>query len=441
MLQLRCGRGISFLLAALLAGCAVPEPAPLQGTWHDLMAAGRPPILKDSGEVDQDLLGWQKLQQERAATDQERLGRQPKVTAAFVDLAIRDALFEISNQAKIPIVVDQAVAGNVTLDLKGLPFESALRLIVFSGGYAYSTDGFAYFVGVIDPNSPSYSTLTTSRVLPTYLPPKQIVASVNKAYAPFLSFAEGTNRIVLTGPTSVLDRLEADIRMIDRAPAQILIEALIVETKTGNDHDMGLEYSAASASIEKTLTTDNDRTTKNLQQIDVIGRLSLTFNLLASKNLAIVRSNPKIIATNGVPAEIRSQVESYVLITRPGATFFQTNLEIIKSGTILKVTAVVTRNDEIELTLDPEVSDVVGISADASGNLPVISRRGVKSTVRLKNRDVLVIGGLYQDASRDISRGLPFLKDMPLLNILGGKVESRSSASELLIFVSPKVVR
>jgi len=433
--------GASAVLFFVLAGCRQLQQAPLNREWSDLAGRARSPILADSREEDKDLLGWQKLVEERLQSDRERLEKQPKVTGAFVDLPIRDALFEISNQTKVPIVVDQSVTGTVTLDLKNVPLESALRLIVFAGGYAYSTDGGAYFVGVADPNSVGYASLTTSRIIPTYLPPKQVVASLNKAYAPYLSFAEGVNKLVLTGPSAILDRLESDVRLIDRAPVQVLIEVLVIETKLGNDLDVGLDYSRLELELEQRLATDNNRATFNLNELDVIGRLALTFNLLAEKNMATVRSHPKIVTSNGTPAEIRSQVESYVLITRPGITFFQTNLEIIKSGTTLKVTPSVTRNDEIELILEPEVADVVGITADASGGLPVISRRSVKSTVRLKNGDVLVIGGLYQEASRDISRGLPFLKDLPILNLAVGKQDRRTSSSELLIFVSPKVIK
>ncbi len=436
------------LLAALAAGCGgfeYPEEPPVHEApkkeWAQLQARGRPPILKDPREEDGDLLGWQKLAQERAQAERERLAKQPKVTAAFVDLPIRDALFEVSTQTKIPIVADQTVTGTVTLDLKDVPFETVLRMAVFAGGYAYSTDGFAYYVGLPDPNSAGYSLLTASRVVPTYLAPKQIAASLNKAYAGYLSFGEGANKITLTGPSYVLDRLEADIRMIDRPPVQVLIEVLVVETKTTDLHDFGLDYSAASVSIEQRLRSDNDPDTFNLNQLDVIGRLALTFNLMAERNQATVRSHPKIVTTSGAAAEIRSLVESYVLITRPGVTFFQTNLEIIKAGTILKVTPVVTRNDEIELALEPEVSDVVGISNDATGGLPVISRRAVKSSVRLRNGDVLVIGGLYNENLRDVARGIPFLKELPIVNLFTGKQEKRGASSELLIFVSPKVVR
>jgi type II secretory pathway component GspD/PulD (secretin) len=433
------------VLAAVLAGCSgvdrwLEEP-PQNSEWSDLKARGRSPILRDPKEEDQDLLGWQKVVQERQEADRARLARQPKVTASFVDLTIRDALFEMSNQTKIPIVVDQTVTGNVTLDLKDVPFESALRLLVFAGGYAYSTDGFAYFVGLPDPNSASYSMLTASRVLPTYLPPKLLVTGLNKAYASYVSFVEGTNKIVLTGPSVILDRLEADLRLLDRPPVQVQIECLVVETKYGNDYDLGLEWTAAQAAVEQRLRSDNDRTTPTLNQLDIVGRLAMTFNILEQRNLATIRSHPKIVTTNGTPAEIRSIVENYVLITQPGVTLFQTNLEIIKAGTILKVTPLVTRNDEIELTLEPEVSDVVGISNQTTGNLPVISRRAVKSTVRLKNNEVLIIGGLYQDSLRDAVKGLPFLKDVPVVNLLAGRQDRREISSELLIFVSPKVIK
>jgi type II secretory pathway component GspD/PulD (secretin) len=413
----------------------VPEP-----TYKKMVAQARPPILRQpQQEEDEDLLGWQKLLAERKRQDEERLAKQPKVTAAFVDLGIRDALFEISNQAKIPVVVDGTVSGNVTMDLKAIPFETALRMIVFAGNYAYSTDGTAYYVGTLDEKTANYSVLTSQRVIPTYMPPKQIVASLNKAFANYFSFSEGTHKLVLTGPTSILDRLEEEIRLLDRPPVQVQIEVLVVETKFGSDFDVGLDYGKIEATLERQNTQDFGKTTVN--QLDMIGKLAATFNFLQEHRKAVIRSHPKVVTTSGTAAEIRSLVESYVLIVRPGVAAFTSNLEIIKAGTHLKVTPVVTRNNEIELTLEPEVSDVVGISPEASGSLPVVSRRAVKSTIRLKNGDVVIIGGLYQDNLQSISRGLPFLKEIPIVNIFSGKQDGKGSASELLIFVSPKVVK
>lgn len=433
------------LLLLILGACAGGPSEESEGRkeFELIRQRAKAPIIRNGTEEDADLLGWKKLQDERIKTEQDRLSKQPKVTANFVDMPLRDAIFEISMQAKIPVVVDQTVAGDVTINLEDVPFETALRLLVFSGNYAYSTDGRAYFVATLDPKSPTFVTLTTTRMIPTYMPPKMIAASLSKAYTDYLSYAEGTNMIVLTGPSSILDRIEEDVRLLDRPPVQVLIDVLVVETKLGTDHDIGLEYSKLMMEFEENRRADNNDNTFDLEQLDIVSRLSLTFDLLASKQKASIKSHPKIVTSNGVPAEIRSLTEQYVIILRTGTNFNQANLEVIKSGTTLKVTPVVTRNDEIELILEPEVADVIGVT-DQNGTgqtLPVISRRGVKSTVRVRNGDVIIIGGLYEEVARNVRRGLPFLKDVPILNILTSRDVESASSTELLIFVSPKVLK
>jgi type IV pilus assembly protein PilQ len=433
---------IAFLgMALLLGGCSSPE-TPATKDWSDFTSRARPVIIRDPSAPDEDIQGLQREQEERARAEEARLATQPKVTAAFVDLPIRDAILEISNQTKTAIVLDQTVTGNITLDLKQVPQETALRMVIFPGGYAYTREGPTYFVGTPDPTNRTFMTLTTSRIVSTYLPPKLIVASLNKAFASYLSHSEGTNKLVLTGPSSILDRLETEIRLLDRPPAQIQIEALVVETKIGNDFNLGLDYSKIETTLQKELHADTS--TKTDRKLDVIGKLSLGFEFLASQNRARINSNPKVVTTSGTAAEIKSLFETYVVINRPGASFVSTELQIIKSGTMLKVTPVITRNDEVELTVEPEVATVVGVSTDpndASNNLPIISRRSVKSTVRLKSGDVLVIGGLYEEQMMKLASGIPFLKDMPVLSVLAGKEEHSTNTSELLIFISPKVLK
>lgn len=436
---------LAALAAGWLAGCSSTPEEHLEGhkSLQEMLGNAKAPIIRSGAETDADLDGWKKLQEERKKAEDDRLSKQPKVTANFVDMPLRDAIFEISTQAKIPVVVDQSVAGDVTLNLEDVPFETALRLLVFSGNYAWSREGAAYFVATLDPKSPTFATLTTTRIIRTYHPPKLIATSLSKAYADYITYSEGTNVMVLTGPTSILDRIEEDLQLIDRPPLQVLIDVLVVETKIGSEHDLGLEYSKLVMEFEESRRLDNSDNTFDFEQLDITSRLTIAFDLLAAKNKASIKSHPQIVTSNGVPAEIRSLTEQYIVILRGGTTFTSANLEVIKSGTTLKVTPVVTRNGEIELTLEPEVADVIGVT-DQNGTgqtLPVISRRGVKSTVRVRNGDVIIIGGLYEENARTVRRGLPFLKDVPVLNILTSREVDKVQSSELLIFVSPKILK
>lgn len=425
-------------LFAMLLGCNSPYERTAPDDFPNLAAHARPMVMRDLRKDGKPSSEWQHLIEEQRKRDRQRLEQQPKVSAAFVELPIRDALFEISNQSKIPVVVDQSVTGNVTLNLPEVPFETALRLIVFAGGYAYSTDGESFFVGSLDPNSPNYTRLTSTRVLHTSLAPKELVNGLNKAYAPFISFSEGMNQIILTGPTSVLDRLEADVRLLDRPAVQILIEVLVVETRTGSDLALGLDFGRLEATLEKRFQFQDG--TRTIDQLDIIGRVALAFDYLATKDMARIRSHPKVVTTDGTPAEIRSLVESYVLITRPGVVV-SSDIQIIRSGTTLKVTPRITRDDEIELTIEPEVADVVGVTGQNGAALPVINRRYARSVVRVRNGDVIILGGLYEEQLRDIRKGIPFLKDVPILQYAFGRTDSAARETELLIFVSPKVLK
>ncbi|MBI4563762.1 MAG: hypothetical protein HY716_03595 [Planctomycetes bacterium] len=430
-------------MAFVLASCRSTEEAPLRAGNFIKDLKSLSPETASAAASDENLHRWRDLQKRRKKTEEERLARQPKVSMTLNNAPIREALLQIAQQAGVNIVMDQTLAGHVTLKLHDAPLETAIRLVAFAGNTTYSTDGCNYYVGTLDPTAPNFSMYSTTRVIPTYQPPKQVVARLNKAYANYLAYAEGTNLLTLTGPTAVLDRLEADIWQVDQAPIMVLIEVLIAEVKTGDGIDVGLDYSQIQAAIEQKKKSDNDRSTFNLNQLDVMGRLALAFDILESRNIATIRSRPHIVTANGTPAEIRSLVESYVhvFIQPPGLPVLSSGLQIIKSGTTLHVTPTVTRNGEIELVLEPELADVVGITPANIGSLPVINRRGAKSVVRVKDGGVAIIGGLYEENSRRINRGLPFLKDVPVVNIFTSKQEHHYATTELLIYVSPKILR
>ena len=160
---------------------------------------------------------------------------------------------------------------------------------------------------------------------------------------------------------------------------------------------------------------------------------------LATAGLATVLARPNVTAVSGETASFFSGGE-YPLPAgfEDGAIIF----EYKKYGVLLDFVPTIVDSGRIVLTVRPEVSQrsdtdsltVVGI------DIPVINVRRAETTVEVGNGESIVIAGLYRDQSEAVEAGVPFLKDIPLINLLFGTQTVRSNATELIVVVTARLV-
>ena len=159
---------------------------------------------------------------------------------------------------------------------------------------------------------------------------------------------------------------------------------------------------------------------------------------LATAGLATVLARPNVTAVSGETASFFSGGE-YPLPAgfEDGAIIF----EYKKYGVLLDFVPTIVDSGRIVLTVRPEVSQrsdtdsltVVGI------DIPVINVRRAETTVEVGNGESIVIAGLYRDQSEVVEAGVPFLKDIPLINLLFGTQTVRSNATELIVVVTARL--
>ncbi len=110
-------------------------------------------------------------------------------------------------------------------------------------------------------------------------------------------------------------------------------------------------------------------------------------------------------------------------------------------GISLLIAPKISDDDQIVMTLDPQVSLVTGYLNTDAGNYPQISSREARTTVCVKNGSTLAIGGLIQDNEiRNMSK-LPILGNLPFLGQLFSHVNTTKSRTEVVMFLTPKIVR
>ncbi len=262
---------------------------------------------------------------------------------------------------------------------------------------------------------------------------------------------ERTNAIVVTDMASNVRRL---IKMADaldvRAP-QVLIEALIMEITLTDETKLGVEWSN-TGNFTSHDHTFNTQTSQGFSLSDFIseglkyslirddGKLSGVIQALATNKDVNILSTPHIMTLNNQPAVIRVGEEVPILTQTRNIQGGETIRSYdYKSVAIeLEVTPRINVDREVLLKVHPLVKKILGFNAEL--NAPILANREAQTVVSIKSGQTVVIGGLMKDDRASSVSKVPLLGDIPLLGMLFRKQGNTREKTELLVFITPRVV-
>ncbi|MBA0429644.1 MULTISPECIES: type IV pilus secretin PilQ family protein [Stenotrophomonas] len=172
--------------------------------------------------------------------------------------------------------------------------------------------------------------------------------------------------------------------------------------------------------------------------------LDVELSAMQEESRGEVISNPRVVTTNQREALIKQGKEiGYVTISGGGAGGIATpNVQFKEVVLELKVTPTITNDNRVFLNMQVKKDEVDQlIQLDGYGTVPSINRREVNTAVLVEDGQTVVIGGVYEFTDRNSINKVPFLGDVPFLGNLFKKRGRNKDKAELLVFVTPKVLR
>lgn len=252
--------------------------------------------------------------------------------------------------------------------------------------------------------------------------------------------------------------IEGMLRKVDIIPLQVLIEATIAEVTLNDKLNYGTQFflggklrgtlSQASSGETGTIATVAGNAigaAENFPGFVLNNGVREVINALASVTQIKVLSSPQVMVLDNEPA--RLQVGNIVpILTQSQQSTLTANAPIVNSidyrdtGVILVVTPRVNSGGLVTLDLSQEVSDVLSTT---TGNIdsPTFDQRLIRTRVAVQDGQTVGLAGLIRDNDSQMNAGIPVLKDIPLLgSLVSGQTNSRDR-TELLVLITPHVVR
>lgn len=363
------------------------------------------------------------------------------VNNVFFDTFITDAIRDISLQTGVPILADATVTGFVTLDLLDVPLPEALRQVAISGGYTVKWMEGYYIIGSATPGSPLYHMLSvTERIKLSHLNAANLPNMLVPAFRDMVRVDPTTNSAIVTGPPETVARIIDDLRKMDVAPYQVRIDALITEVTSQGRANLGLDWSWREQSNEQGIAVQFANLVGSLGYSITGGmdRFLAELRAQVSAGNAKIRANPNLVTVEGKPASLFVGKQNYYRIVSGTSDAQVTRLEPIEAGVTLEITARVSDDGWILLEIAPSVSDVQGNNV---GDLPVIGRRRVSTTVRVRDGETIGIGGLLQELEVETTSRVPILGSLPIIGRLFSVERTQVDETEVIILITPAILR
>jgi type IV pilus assembly protein PilQ len=169
--------------------------------------------------------------------------------------------------------------------------------------------------------------------------------------------------------------------------------------------------------------------------------LDLELSALQAEGRGEVVSNPRVITANQQEAIIKQGDEIGYQTTQVSGGVAQTTVNFKEVVLELKVTPTITNDGRVFLALAVKKDEVAELLQTPQGVVPAITKREINTAVLVQDAETVVLGGVYEISSREDLQKVPFLGDVPVLGNLFRNKNKTTSKAELLIFVTPKLLR
>ncbi len=265
------------------------------------------------------------------------------------------------------------------------------------------------------------------------------------------------NVLIITEANDKVKGILEFLKEVDKPVPQILVEARIVEVTLDSDLEYELNHTffhrtgGGSAFLKDsgiTLTTpgSSPNTTEG-SLLNVMSwqqntkRLDTFIRLLITKGKARILSSPNLIVSSGDQASIITGEEVPVqssTVTSGGVT---TSTTFKRVGIKLRVTPQQIIGNTVRLEVNPEVSTVTGFTTGPSGtSSPIVAIRNVRTTLSMKDGEILTIAGLLRSEERRVVRKVPVLGSIPLLGLLFQSRRHQTVKTQLVFFLRVNIL-
>lgn len=445
-------------------------PAEFHEPRHHVGGTARASVSRDT-EISSDLVQSAEPSGKSLGTVRVYKGR--KVTLEFADAEVRKIFQLLSEVSNKNFVLGDDVTGTISIKLVNVPWDQALDIILDAKGLDKREDGNIViikgkgkFKSDIELEQENKKALTRSMEMrtETFSVNYANIADIRAQFEKLKQHERAsitddarTNKVIVRDIPQAIEDMRKLKEQLDVPEKQVMIEARIVEATSTFTRNLGVSwgvhYRDGSASflginnldtgfggLTSAAPTSGTGTSAGGSMGISFGtlasniKLDMRLNAAASAGLIKIISTPKVATINNKTAKITQgqQIPYQNTTAQTGAV-----TQFVEAALALEVTPHINANGTIGMKIDAK-NDAPGTSSGTGP--PPINKKQATTEMLLRDGETTVIGGIYVDSDTESDDGVPFLMDIPLLGKLFKSNTKTKTKTELLIFITPRII-
>ena len=488
---------ISFMLLAV--GCDAPRSKKSDNPWFDKWKAqaevskGFTPTRPKNDQIadQRKKLGYAG----RQALAQRSTKGLPtrKITVKLREMEVSMVLRAVARAVDQNILINEAVQGTVTVDVKNVPWNQVFLGILRTHGLSYAWEGDIIRVMTAEDMEREIQRDIRTLIVPIeYADAKQLQANIQKilssesttmtpqgqpqtqtAFTGSVLVDDHNNALILQATREDIQRLVPIIEALDRPTPQILIEAHIVEATKTAARELGVQWGglykagnqwiypgvAGSGNFSgNSISTPGEPTTGWAANFPLSTAIDTAAGPIFSLGYMVGLTGESVLRTQLLALQTDGKVN---ILSSPSITTLDNQSALVESGAevpfqtvdengniviewkkatlSLEVTPHVIEGDVLKLKIQTK-KDELDFTNAVLGN-PTILTKNAETNVILADGETTVIGGLNKTTDNDSDSGIPGLKDVPVLGWLFKGDSKSEKKEEVLIFITPFILK
>ena len=383
------------------------------------------------------------------------------VSLNVVNSPIKEVLKNICEQAAIDYFVYSDIAGSTTANVSNMEFDKLLSYVFQGTQYTFNVNNGVYMIG----NRQDEGLRSHQMIQLKYRSVDSLLAIIPQELRQGVDIKEfqELNSFLLSGSLPRIKEIEQFVKHLDRTVPMVLIEVILMDVRKSKTVETGIKIGISdSAKIGGTLLGGNglDYTfgaadvNRLIQQIGLnnvfnIGRVSPNFYIslkaLESNANIDLRQTPKLSTLNGHSAKLSiGSTRYYVVKTQNTIGSLNPNTIVteqyipIEANLFIGIKPFVSGDEQVTMNINVDISDFLGpLSINAP---PPSSTSKFESIIRVKNEEMIVLGGIERIEKSDEGSGIPFLSRIPILKWFFSSRTKVNSKTVSVVFIKPTII-
>lgn len=387
-------------------------------------------------------------------------GRDTLITLEAINVPIKDVIQEVSFAMNKDYIFFSEPEGSTVSRVKGLTYDELIEFLLHGTTHTFQKQEQVYLIGERNLEGFRSTKLVKFQFRTIADIEKIIPAEIGKGVqiTPFKEL----NAIILSGSSARIAEIEGFLKSIDEPVPNIMIEVIVVDVRKGVSLQTGLSAALDETEVKTQgkvfpgvdMTISSQSTNKILDRLEDAGIVNLgrvrpnfyvSLKALEQNDNIKIRSTPKLSTLNGHEAELSIGQSVYYLeqtqnVTggvNPIITSTQ-RFNKVDANLEIKIIPVVSGDEHVTLEILAQFSDFIPPQIENAP--PGNATRRFVSQIRVKNGEMIVLGGLEEARQEKQSNGFPVLSRIPVLKWIFSQRNTAKRDDKLVVFIRPQIV-